>query len=605
MRGGKSGWFGVANPIDVLSRYKIERESPRYFGTTRRNETITPLSQGVCILFLSSCDTICCPKRSKIWFETMGEKMIPFVFVRQRNSKIPHRTDQHLGQYFDFPSQTNDSFLIPSLTLMLPLPPNMHQVPKTLTKQGGYDHREALFGIPPYGGSIAQNLYYTEDSLCDATSINTRSGYPIRAKDSDGNMLPWPSPYILMVDRGGCSFTQKVRNAQRVGAAGVIMADNTCLCSAGDSCHSDPGKDCEQREPIMADDGSGSDISIPSFLMFKQDADLVKAEVMANHVVRIEMQWSLPSPDDRVEYELWTTPTDTISRDFQKDFKEAAVALGKRAYFTPQMYIYDGIKSGCQGVDGENDCYNLCTNNGRYCATDPDNDLDRGISGADVVKESLRRMCIWQHYGQDDGVGAAWWDYVNEFMFRCNNEEYFANNQCIKDAMEHAKVDGGKIDECMEDSGGLEGDNQNNILEVQLLAKDKSGVVILPAMYVNRVSIRGSLEFPTVFKAICAGYASGTIPTVCAMCAGCPDQKSCIANGYCGSKEAQESVSTMTLVYSMMGLSLVFCLVSMIQQRRYQRQMQDQVKGIIAEYMPIDEDQAQSTSLAEEDGEFT
>ena len=355
----------------------------------------------------------------------------------------------------------------------------------------------------------------------------------------------------------------------------------------------------------MADDGSGSDISIPSFLMFKQDADLVKAEVLANHMVRIEMQWSLPSPDDRVEYELWTTPTDVISKDFQKDFKEAAVALGKRAYFTPQMYIYDGLRSGCQGFDGENDCYNLCTNNGRYCATDPDNDLDRGISGADVVKESLRRMCIWQHYGMDDGVGVPWWDYVNEFLFRCNTEEYFSNNQCVKDAMEHSKVDPAKIEQCMNDSGGLEEDVQNNLLEVQLLAKDKSGVVILPAMYVNRVSIRGSLEFPTVFKAICAGYASGTIPSVCSTCAGCPDQKSCITNGYCGSKKSQESVTTSTMIYSMMGLSVFFCLVSMIQHRRYQNQVQAQVKGIIAEYMPLDEDRDHNTSVADEDGEFT
>jgi len=479
-------------------------------------------------------------------------------------------------------------------------------VPKSLTKPGGYDHREALFGIPSYGGTIAQSLYYADDNdLCDATNIDTRSGYPIRAKDSDGNMLPWPSPYILMIDRGGCTFTQKVRNAQRVGAAGVIIADSTCLCSAGDSCHSDPGRDCEVREPIMADDGSGNDISIPSFLMFKQDADLVKAEMMANHAVRIEMSWSLPSPDDRVEYELWTTPTDIISRDFIRTFKEAAVALGSRAYFTPQMYIYDGIRSGCQGFDGENECYNLCTNNGRYCATDPDNDLDNGISGADVVEESLRRMCIWQHYGVDDGVGAEWWDYVQEHMFRCHSEEFFSNKKCIKDAMDHAKVDAKKIDQCMSDSGGLEEDVQNNILEVQLLAKDKSGVVILPAMYVNRVSIRGSLEFQVVFKAICSGYASGTEPAVCETCSNCPDPKECISNGFCGSKNMQDSVSTTTMAYSMVGLTVFFCLASIIQNKRHQRQMEAQVKGIIAEYMPLDENQMNNTAVSEEDGEFT
>ena len=59
---------------------------------------------------------------------------------------------------------------------------NIKQVPQTLTKPGGYDHREALFGIPNYGGTLAQNLYYADDNnLCEASTIDTRSGFPIRA----------------------------------------------------------------------------------------------------------------------------------------------------------------------------------------------------------------------------------------------------------------------------------------------------------------------------------------------------------------------------------------------------------------------------------------
>jgi hypothetical protein len=65
----------------------------------------------------------------------------------------------------------------------------------------------------------------------------------------------------------------KVRNAQRSGAAGVIIADNTCLCSDVECIEASDNPTCETSEPIMADDGSGSDISIPSFLMFKHDAD--------------------------------------------------------------------------------------------------------------------------------------------------------------------------------------------------------------------------------------------------------------------------------------------------------------------------------------------
>ena len=84
-------------------------------------------------------------------------------------------------------------------------------------------------------------------------------------------------------------FTTQVRNAQRSGAAGVIIADNTCLCNDDACVKASPGQQCESSEPIMADDGSGSDISIPSFLMFKIDADAIKAEVKADRPVQLEM----------------------------------------------------------------------------------------------------------------------------------------------------------------------------------------------------------------------------------------------------------------------------------------------------------------------------
>lgn len=50
-----------------------------------------------------------------------------------------------------------------------------------------------------------------------------------------------------------------------MGASGVIIADNTCLCKDVEAgkCYKPERVDCEQVEPIMADDGSGADIAIP------------------------------------------------------------------------------------------------------------------------------------------------------------------------------------------------------------------------------------------------------------------------------------------------------------------------------------------------------
>jgi hypothetical protein len=88
------------------------------------------------------------------------------------------------------------------------------QIPHSLWRENGYDHREALFGIPPYGGAIATNVYYADSTLCDS-DVDSGKGYPERETDpKTKKMKPWPSPYILMVDRGDCTFVKKVRRLE-------------------------------------------------------------------------------------------------------------------------------------------------------------------------------------------------------------------------------------------------------------------------------------------------------------------------------------------------------------------------------------------------------
>lgn len=448
--------------------------------------------------------------------------------------------------------------------------------------------------MPPYGGAIAQNVYYADSNLCDS-NVDTHIGFPTRDNGEGSNrMKPWPGPFILMVDRGGCTFVQKVRNAQHVGAAGVIIADNTCLCTDAACMGAGFTAGCESAEPIMADDGSGSDISIPSFLMFKVDADAVIAEVKANRPVQLEMKWSLPSPDDRVEYDLWTTPVDYVSHSFLKDFKDVAIALGDRAYFEPHQYIYDGLRANCRGNDGENQCFNLCTNNGRYCSTDPDNDLNSGISGADVVRESLRRICIWKHYGEDNGIGKEWWNYVEKFMELCSTPEYFINPKCVKDAFSHSNVDGQIIERCMKDSGGLDADSPNAFLDKQISSQNEQGIVVLPTAFVNTAVIRGALSVNNIFTAICAGYSEGTTPTICKKCASCYSPGECVSNGgSCkyGSSDSSNTISKHTFTFSLLFIVGLFGGLGAWHYQRTRKEMRDQVRGILAEYMPLEDNE--------------
>jgi PA domain len=386
------------------------------------------------------------------------------------------------------------------------------------------------------------------------------------------------------------ALTFQVRNAQRAGAAGVIIADNICLCSDVECIQKTKMATCETQEPILADDGSGSDISIPSYLMFKHDADLVKEELLVNRAVQIEMAWNLPNPDNRVEYDLWTTPSDMVSKGFLRSFKFIAQALEKHAYFTPHMYIYDGARSQCHGNSGQNYCGNLCTNNGRYCATD----MDKDISGADVVRESLRRSCIWSNYGASDGIGKEWWDYVSIFDDLCTtNPEYFTDQACINEAYKASNVSGKLIERCMEDSGGTDKDITNSKLESELTVQTQRGVVVIPTAFVNTAAIRGALNVNNVFTAICSSYLDGTAPVACMTCGGCQDPISCLANGYCSSCGTGSSksggISTSFFLVSVIMVVGFFSVLGAWHYKRVLDDMREHFWDILAGYIPVED----------------
>jgi hypothetical protein len=219
----------------------------------------------------------------------------------------------------------------------------------------------------------------------------------------------------------------------------------------------------------MVDDGSVSDVIIPSFLMYKQDADPIKNSIKVNNaVVTMKMTWTLPRPVSHVEYSFWTPPANIVSRPLLQNFGEVANALDNHTTFIPHMCIVDGTRAGCSDSEGYDVCSELCTNKGKYCAISPD--LRSQILGADVVKESLRRLCIWEEYGKD-GIGMPWWQYVGSFIDRCDDEKFFTNDSCIKDFMKDAGVDYDTVHDCMANSGGLE-ESENSMLEKELTRQD-------------------------------------------------------------------------------------------------------------------------------------
>lgn len=403
--------------------------------------------------------------------------------------------------------------------------------PSTLKKPGGYVHREALFGNIPYGKPLRYNLYYADSDLCDP-HVDTSAGYPEREKDGSGEMLPWPPPFILLVDRDKCTFAEKVRNAQRVGAAAVIVADSTCICSE-DNCV--PGAaDCQEVAPTMAGDVTSYDVTIPSVLMLKSDADTIKKTLRANELVEAEMLWPLPKAYDSVQVEFWSTPADLGSQDFLLRFKDVLVALGDHVNFSPHMIVYNtGSTSSSYGN------YRDSVSNYHY-STGLDASQN-GITDPVVVKESLRQLCIWKHYGLNDGIGVKWWNYVKYFISNCSSKpNLFSDANCIEDAYQVSDIDGNIIDRCIEKSGGLVTGGSNALLEQEITLREHrwgEEKVSVHTPFVNGVPVRGRSSLSNVFNAICAGYEKGEGPDICTQCSGCnSDMHSCVILEQCKSR---------------------------------------------------------------------
>jgi len=336
-----------------------------------------------------------------------------------------------------------------------------------------------------------------------------------------------PSSFILMVNRGSCTFQTKVRNAQKSGATALIVADNICRCSDEEAglCTSHDTT-CEEEPPFMGSDGSEDDIHIPSMLMLKHDADIIKMKLVAGHSVRLEIAW-MRVPTEIVQYNLWTTPANFVSTQFLLDFRDVALALQDNAKFKPYTVIHHGCTHKIKDV-----CDKECTNNGRYCASyssddEPFDELD--LHGNVFVKESLRRMCIWKEYGEENGLGKEWWNYVVNFIDLCHSEEFFDNEDCIADVYQHSSIDKSKVDICMKESGGLEGDVENSLLEEEKKAEMSHGNYnVIPSVEVNTFEVEGDLSAENVFNAICSNFLDDAKPEICRLCVDTSSLNECV-----------------------------------------------------------------------------
>ena len=227
-----------------------------------------------------------------------------------------------------------------------------------------------------------------------------------------------------------------------------------------------------------------------------------------------------------VRVTVWTTPQldwDPVSGSADgpnvklfENLKEVLIGFSDQVQFIPNMYINSGddvCSKDAKGVPLEGSikqqvCDDQCTNHGRYCARPLEDTIHKNMLGTALVTESLRRLCIWQLYGEGQGweQEAIFFDYLtNMRVNRCgakNFEERCAAKTAIK-----VNIDYSRVNKCMHESGDLDADAKNEMLELAVgkqVAKKIDELSGLPVVMVDNVILDAeSLTLDALFAAVC------------------------------------------------------------------------------------------------------
>jgi hypothetical protein len=363
--------------------------------------------------------------------------------------------------------------------------------------RGRIEGSTATFGAPFYGDRVLGRLVYgeseTKANYCSEEDYHIPEPETMKTGKSQYDQVKLIN--IIMVRRGKCSFTTKVKVAAAKGAHAVIIVDRE---------DSDlTAKDMSNI--IVADDGFGDTIHIPSVLISKDDGKKLIDAVKRSQVI-IELAWDLPT-DHVVTVDMWLSSASTESMKFLKEFAPKRRTLNQVMLFNPHFAVFAMDSSDPAVYSG------LCSDQtGQFCAEDPDGSGQ--ITGKDVLDEDVRQLCIHDttkvaRSSLDDlaaGKGIVeyaekYWDYAEIFLDRCPLDSTSPDKRfgeaCSLQVMQEVGIDTQKIMQCFLST------------YEEKLKKERDNPAWSPrAVRVNGWRYSGMLNADLLTRAICSGFIS-------------------------------------------------------------------------------------------------
>jgi hypothetical protein len=350
----------------------------------------------------------------------------------------------------------------------------------------------AKYGYIPYGKKLLGRVYIS-DPIKACHTLNT-SHIHFEGNEND----PRNSP-ILLVERGYCSFVTKTRHAQLIGAKMVIVIDN----------------DNENTDKIiLADDGKGSDVTIPTIMVSKEDGEKFKTYLQANPEkhVQVSVYFPMNITQDIIKVDLWYTAADKTVYEFVSNISNYLWAFGQQIKFTPHFVTWYSASAKSTNWTGPNP--SDCLSAGRYCAPDPDN--DGPLNGGWVIREDLSQICIYRTWDVDGyfhymlRVHAQCMQNPEANLQTCPNETLYSHFQpygdmvkyeaCLTEGVKHRDIE----------------TTDNWMLEREREAFTNADISFWPSLIIDQTLYQGHL-FPieNIVDVICKKFPSTKKPDMC------------------------------------------------------------------------------------------
>jgi len=443
--------------------------------------------------------------------------------------------------------------------------------------QGKVEASTATFGAPFFGDRVIGRLLWTESkggNYCSAEDYDvparrfSESGAFLSSGGGSASETSGALIDVIVVRRGGCPFTKKVQIAQDKGAHAVIIVDK----------EDSPLTQADMPRIIVADDGNGVGVHIPSILVPKDEGARLIAAISEAPVV-VELKWNIPT-DHVVQMDLWMSSGSQESMQFLKEFSTQRKALNRVVRFRPHYSVFS-----MPSPDSK-----LCLDDaGQYCAEDPD--AEGPVTGREVLLEDVRQLCVHDMTKQPRTTvmelqagkplvefAQTYWEYVEAFVSRCplNGTETRSRfgTPCAEKVLAEVGMDVDAVRQCVVRT------------QETKLNSEKRNVAWSPrALRINGWRYTGMMNADLVTRAVCSGFLQQ--PSECQEILAPRDPFA----KYTGVPDADfEAVSLHTFIIVLSLVIIISCLLVLL----YKRSFKNQVHRAIREEVMLEVQQQMS-----------